>query len=290
MKNMKKLVNKENIEVTVHGGCFHGDDVACVALLKLVHKEVKVLRKFKVDDTETSDYVLDIGRIDKVTENQVFLDHHQGPEIIDGTDVKHCAFSKMVERMIDPDDQLFKKYLYNVLVLPIAAQDNGQNYHDHGLLPSPLGFVNSMGLSWKDDQRLGDKRFSEVVEMAVKIIENIIKNVEDKVEAISEVTCSINRAEEGIMTLSRFLPWTDTVVEYNDGFPKIKLVVFPNNRGEVTLQVVPKKAGSFESWVKIPESIVAFEGCSGQAHGAFAFFDTVEHAVAAAKQLVNTDI
>ena len=147
MKNMKKLVNKENIEVTVHGGCFHGDDVACVALLKLVHKEVKVLRKFKVDvDTETSDYVLDIGRVDKVTENQVFLDHHQGPEIIDGTDVKHCAFSKLVERMIDHDDQLFKKHLYNALVMPVAAQDNGQNYDDFGLLPSHLTFVNAMGL------------------------------------------------------------------------------------------------------------------------------------------------
>ena len=284
----KKLINKDEVNVVVHGGCFHADDVACIALLKLVHNEVNVIRKFKVDvDTETADYILDIGRVDKVSDTQVFLDHHQGPEIIDSTQVKHCAFSKLVEHMMDPDDAMFNKYFMNTLVLPIAAQDNGQNGSDFGLFPSPLSFVNSMCLSWKDDQRLGDKRFSEVVEMAVKIIENIIKNVEDKVEAISEVTCSINRAEGGIMTLSRFLPWTDTVVEYNDGFPKIKLVVFPNNRGGVTLQVVPKKAGSFESWVKIPESIVAFEGCTGQAHGAFAFFDTMENAVAAAKHLVN---
>ena len=147
MKNMKKLVNKENIEVTVHGGCFHGDDVACVALLKLVHKEVNVTRKFKVDpDSETADYILDIGRMDKITENQVFLDHHQAPELIDGTEVKHCAFSKLVEHMLDPDNVLFKKHLYNALVLPVAAQDNGQNYSEFGLVPSPLTFVNAMGL------------------------------------------------------------------------------------------------------------------------------------------------
>ena len=285
---MKRLINKDEVNVIVHGGCFHADDVACVALLKLLHKNVNVSRKFKVDiDSEESDYVLDIGRVDKVSDTQVFLDHHQGPEIIDSTQVKHCAFSKLVEHMMDPDDAMFNKYFMNTLVLPIAAQDNGQNGYDFGLFPSPLSFVNSMCLSWKDDQRLGDKRFSEVVEMAVKIIENIIKNVEDKVEAISEVTLAANKAEDGIMVLDKYLPWTDTVIEYNNEEPKIKLVVYPSNRGGYNIQVVPKKGGSFESWINIPESIIGFEGCSGQAHNAFAFFDTVDHAVAAAKQLVN---
>ena len=284
----KKLINKNEVNVVVHGGCFHSDDIACVALLKLVYNEVNVVRKFKVDpDSETADYILDIGRMDKITENQVFLDHHQAREIISGTEIKHCAFSKLVEHMLDADDVVFRKHLFNALVLPISAQDNGQNGAELGLMPSPLTFVNAMTLSWKDDQKLSDQRFNEVVDMAMVVIKNIIKNVKDKVEAISEVTYALNRAEGGVMTLSRFLPWTDTVVEYNDGFPKIKLVVFPNNRGGVTLQVVPKKIGSFESWLKIPESIVVFEGCTGQAHGAFAFFDTMENAVAAAKQLVN---
>ena len=288
---MERLINKDNVTAVVHGGCFHADDVACIALLKLIHNEVNVVRKFKVDaDTETADYVLDIGRMDKVTDSQVFLDHHQGPELIDDTQVKHCAFSKLVERMIDPDDKLFKKYLYSTLVLPIAAQDNGQNGADLGLLPSPLSFVNAMCLSWKDDQKLTDQRFSEVVEMAVVVIKNIIKTIEDKIEAINEVNHAINRAEGGVMTLNMFLPWTDTVIEHNDGFPKIKLIIFPNNRGGVTMQVVPKKVGSFESWIRIPEGIVDFEGCTGQAHGAFAFFDFMDDAIAAARKLIKVSI
>lgn len=288
---MERLINKDNVTAVVHGGCFHADDVACIALLKLIHNEVNVVRKFKVDvDTETADYVLDIGRIDKVTDSQVFLDHHQGPEIIDNTQVKHCAFSKLVERMLDADDVVFRKHLFNSLVLPIAAQDNGQNGAELGLMSSPLTFVNAMTLSWKDDQKLSDQRFNEVVDMAMVVIKNIIKNVKDKVEAISEVTYALNRAEGGVMTLSRFLPWTDTVVEYNDGFPKIKLVVFPNNRGGVTLQVVPKKIGSFESWLKIPEGIVDFEGCTGQAHGAFAFFDHMDDAIAAGRKIIKVSI
>ena len=284
----KKLINKESVNVVVHGGCFHADDVACVALLKLLHKNVNVSRKFKVDiDSEEADYVLDIGRVDKVTDSQVFLDHHQGPEIIDNTQVKHCAFSKLVEHMMDPDDAMFNKYFMNTLVLPIAAQDNGQNGSDFGLFPSPLSFVNSMCLSWKDDQKLTDQRFDEVVEMATKVIENIIKNIEDKVEAYNLVKVAFDNAEEEVMILDRYLPWTDTVIEHNGEDPKVKLVTYPSNRGGYNIQVVPKKIGSFESWLKIPEEVTNFEGCSGQAHNAFAFFDSVDHAVAAAKHLVK---
>lgn len=288
---LERLINKDEVNIVVHGGCFHADDVACVALLKLVHNKVNVARKFKVDvSTETADYVLDIGRVDKVNDTQVILDHHQGPELIDGTEVKHCAFSKLIDRMIDQEAVLFKKHLFSTLVLPVAAQDNGQNGAELGLMPSPLTFVNAMALSWKDDQKLSDQRFNEVVDMAMVVVKNIIKNVKDKVEAISEVTYALNRAEGGVMTLSRFLPWTDTVIEHNGELPKIKLVVFPNNRGGVTLQVVPKRIGSFESWLKIPEGIVDFEGCTGQAHGAFAFFDFMDDAIAAGRKLIKVSI
>ena len=284
---MKKLINKDKVNVVVHGGCFHADDVACVALLKLVHKEVKVLRKFKViPELDEADYILDIGKTDIVSDSKVVLDHHQGPELIAGTEIRHCAFSKLVEHML-PEDTIFKKFFFKNLVLPIAAIDNGQNSAELGLMPSPLTFVDSMILSWKDDRKLSDQRFNEVAEMATVVIRNIVKCINDKVEAITIVTSDAEKAEDGIMTMDQFLPWVDTVVDHNAGLPKIQLVVFPNNRGEITVQVVPKKAGSFESWVKIPESIVAFEGCIGQAHGAFAFFDTMDNALDAAKQIVK---
>ena len=283
----KKLINKESITVIVHGGSFHADDVACVALLKLFHKGVKVLRKFKVDpESEDADYILDIGKTDIVSDSKVVLDHHQSVELIAGTEVKHCAFSKLVDRMT-PEDTLFKRFLFKTLVLPISAQDNGQNGAELGLMPNPLSFVDSMFLSWKDDKKLSDQRFNEVAEMAMVVIRNIVKCINDKVEAITIVTAATEKAEDGIMTMDQFLPWVDTVVDHNAGLPKIQLVVFPNNRGEITVQIVPKKAGSFESWVKIPESIVAFKGCIGQAHGAFAFFDTMDNALDAAKQIVK---
>ena len=246
-----------------------------------------MLRKFKViPELDEADYILDIGKTDIVSDSKVVLDHHQGTELIAGTEIRHCAFSKLVEHML-PEDTIFKKFFFKNLVLPIAAIDNGQNSAELGLMPSPLTFVYSMILSWKDDRKLSDQRFNEVAEMATVVIRNIVKYINDKVEAITIVTSDAEKAEDGIMTMDQFLPWVDTVVDHNAGLPKIQLVVFPNNRGEITVQVVPKKAGSFESWVKIPESIVAFEGCIGQAHGAFAFFDSMDHAVAASKQIIK---
>jgi len=286
---LKKLINKDNVTVVVHGGSFHSDDVACVALLKLVHKEVNVVRKFKVDpETETADYVLDIGMVDKVTDTQVFLDHHQGPELIPGTEIKHCAFSKLALHMLDNNThRLFRKYLLDKLILPIAAQDNGQNYYDYGLIPSPLSFVSSMKLNWKDWLKDSDQRFHEVVDIAVTVISIILNNIESKVEAYELVKSAINKAEGGVMVLDQYLPWTETVVGYNEGTPKIQLVVYPNNRAGISIQVVPMKVGSFDSWLRIPDDVANYAGCTGSAHGAYAFFDSIENATAAAKDIVK---
>ena len=283
----KRLINKDSVTVMVHGGSFHGDDVACVALLKLVHKEVKVVRKFRVDDplAEEADYVLDIGKVDSVTEDKVCLDHHQGAEIIKGTEIKHCAFSKLVDKMLDYKWPAYK-YLYEELILPIAAQDNGQDYSKYGLVSSPLTFVSSMKLNWEEDQRLGDERFLSVVEMAKTVIETIIKNIEAKAKAYNLIKEAIKKGEDGVVVFDRYLPWLETVVEYNDGEPKVKLVAYPNNRGGFSIQVVPEKIGSFESWLKIPEDVTKFEGCTGQAHGAFEFFDSMENAEKVAKEIV----
>lgn len=70
---MERLINKDEVNVVVHVGCFHSDDVSCVALLKLVHKKVNVTRKFKIDPATEADYILDIGRLDRITDTQVFL-------------------------------------------------------------------------------------------------------------------------------------------------------------------------------------------------------------------------
>lgn len=289
LKMFKRLIDKDNVTVVVHGGSFHGDDVACVALLELVHEEVNVIRKFKVDpETETADYILDIGKLDKVTDTQVFLDHHQGPELIPGTEIKHCAFSKLALRMLDNNaHRLFRKYLLDELILPIAAQDNGQDYAKYGLLPSPLTFVSSMKLNWRSDQSFSDYRFKLSASMATTIFEVAIDNIAAKVEAYNLVNTAIQKADSGVMVLDKYLPWTETVVEYNEGTPKIQLVVYPNNRAGISIQVVPMKVGSFDSWLRIPDDVANYAGCTGSAHGAYAFFDSIENATAAAKDIVK---
>ena len=195
----KKIINKKTIIVIMNGGPFHVDEVACVALLKLVYKEVIVIRKSKVDlEIEDADYNLGIGGINRVSDTQVVLDQHHSLELIDGTQIKHCTFSKLIEYMLDNPDPLFKKYLMNELILPVSFQENGQNCYEFGLISSPLGFVNAMRLSWKDDKKLSDYRFSEVVEIATKVIEIILKNIKDDVEAYNIAKKAIKKAKRNI--------------------------------------------------------------------------------------------
>ena len=123
--------------------------------------------------------------------------------------------------------------------------------------------------------------------MAVFVIGIILNNIKAKVEAYKLVKSSIDKADGGVMVLDKYLPWTETVVDYNEGTPKIQLVVYPNNRAGISIQVVPMKMGSFDSWLRIPDDVANYTGCTGSAHGAYAFFDSIENATAAAKDIVK---
>ena len=67
---MKKIINKNEVVVAVHGGEFHADDAACCALLQLTYgtENVSVKREFKIESTKGLDFILDIGQIDEVSD------------------------------------------------------------------------------------------------------------------------------------------------------------------------------------------------------------------------------
>ena len=76
------------------------------------------------------------------------------------------------------------------------------------------------------------------------MFKNIIKTIEDKIEAVDEVTAAIRKMEGGVLVLDCYLPWVDSVIKYNNGEPKVKLVIYHSNRGGFNIQVVPLNPGS----------------------------------------------
>ena len=291
---MKTMIKKDSVTVTVHGGQFHADDAMCVALLQLGYGKanVAVRRAFKIEEGDDSDYILDIGREDSVSEAQIRLDHHQSDKgvltQIDETVVPHCAASKLALLMIEDESEDFRATFMREVLVPLAAQDNRVDLGNK-IGSNPFNFVHVLNGTWNENgsPAAQDDRFVQAVNLVREVLDRIITHIRAKEEAESIVRDAIANSSNGVVLLPRFAPWQEVVIAANNGVAKWQLVCHPSNRGGYNLQVVPKENGSFASWISIPDSVGDLEGHIFHAHGAFAGFDTVEHALAAAKEIIG---
>lgn len=301
---MKKIINKNEVVVAVHGGEFHADDAACCALLQLTYgtENVSVKREFKIESTKGLDFILDIGQIDEVSDNLVRLDHHPASgrqedkgvltTVKDGSgedvSIPHCAFTKLAQLVWEDESQEVQDELLQVILIPLAMQDNGIEVSGYAPRAFPFPFVHPFNGAWDEDgsPKAQYERFMQAVDIVRQVLERIIIRTHSKFAAAEIVSTAISDSKDGVVVLPRFAPWQDYVLAANDGNPTWKLVLFPSNRGGFMLQVVPKEAGSFASWVNIPESVEDCEGFVFTAHGAFAGFDTCEQALVAAKMIL----
>jgi hypothetical protein len=301
---MKKIINKNSVVAAVHAGEFHADDAACVALLQLAYgiENVSVRREFKIESTEGFDFVLDVGQIDEVSDNLVRLDHHpvSGRQEDKGvlTTVKsgageevpvpHCAFTKLAKLVFADESAEVQEELMQTVLIPLAMQDNGIEVDGYTPRSFPFGFVHAFNGAWDEEGSPAAQydRFMQAVDVVRQVLDRIIVRTRSKFAASAIVNEAIANSTDGVVVLPRFAPWQDYVLAANNGQPTWKLVVFPSNRGGFMLQVVPKEAGSFASWVSIPESVKSCEGFVFTAHGAFAGFNTCEQALVAAKMIL----
>lgn len=301
---MKKIINKNSVVAAVHAGEFHADDAACVALLQLAYgiENVSVSREFKIESTEGFDFVLDVGQIDEVSDNLVRLDHHpvSGRQEDKGvlTTVKsgageevpvpHCAFTKLAKLVFADESAEVQEELMQTVLIPLAMQDNGIEVDGYTPRSFPFGFVHAFNGAWDEEGSPAAQydRFMQAVDVVRQVLDRIIVRTRSKFAASAIVNEAIANSTDGVVVLPRFAPWQDYVLAANNGQPTWKLVVFPSNRGGFMLQVVPKEAGSFASWVSIPESVKSCEGFVFTAHGAFAGFNTCEQALVAAKMIL----
>lgn len=301
---MKKLINKNAVTVAVHGGEFHADDAACCALIQLAYgaANVSVRREFKIESTEGFDYVLDVGQIDEIREDLVRLDHHpasgkqEDKGVLttvkngngDDVDIPHCGFTKLAKLVFADESAEVQDELMQTILIPLAMQDNGIEVNGYTPRSFPFPFVHVFNGAWDEDGSPVAQydRFMQTVDIVRQVLERIIVRTRSKFAAAEIVNAAISDSKDGVVVLQQFAPWQDYVMQANNGQPTWRLVVFPSNRGGFMLQVVPKEAGSFASWVSIPESVKSCEGFVFTAHGAFAGFNTCEQALVAAKMIL----
>lgn len=237
-------MNKNIESITVHGGVFHADDVACVAIAKILNESVAVRRVFRAEGLENS---VDSGNIVADIGGGQF-DHHQKdcPEIKPG--IKHCAATRMwevygekvIEKIFPQLDEVnISKTANSVcenILIPIALEDNGAEKSN--VAYSVCDIVASFNPNW-DETETADNCFDKAVEVMEQILIRAIKEEGATQKGKSIVREAISHEENGVVVLPHFVPWRDEVVANEN----VKMVVFPSLRGGYNLQMAPTGVG-----------------------------------------------
>ena len=161
---MKKI--KELKKVYTHAGVFHADDVFCVALLKNLGFDGKVVRVPRLpDEIEETAIVIDIGG---KYDGERFFDHHQSTAPVRDNGVKYAAFGQLVKSLAIREEKGFETF-DSQFVCGIDARDNGQRELS-AKYPSPVGdVIKLLNPNWDSKEKANDC-FEKAVELARNIL------------------------------------------------------------------------------------------------------------------------
>lgn len=292
-KFFENLNKKDTIKFVTHHGLFHADDVCCAAMISNLYpdKNIEVIRTR--ENIEDFDIMLDVGRSDEVTENQLRLDHHQdeAKENTYDNKVRACALAKFAEVYYGDDAHMHllrKKLLY-----PVSANDNGQEIEN--LHPSPFAWVKYMNPNGAISQKVSDGMFCKAVEIARVILKKIEDNITFTLESkpIWDIGV-LNMSIDGIIVLEQGMPWMEYLFG-SDVEDVSKFVIFPHATHGWVLRTIPTKEGGYVAKYPLPygwwgttaqdNKFDGMEFCHNT--GFMAVFTTKEQAIAAAEYVIS---
>ena len=245
---------KELANVVTHAGSFHADEVLVTVILSRVLEDVTVLRTLKVPDDLAEDVIVyDIGGGK--------FDHHQkGGNGTRENGVPYAAAGliwkefghRIVEDSVNPD--LVWALIDKELMEPVDANDNGvmpmAEYAARELSFSKV--IATFNPAWDSDED-PDEAFLKAVALAERVFEMQLKDAMAKAKGQKIVEDAIEKAEDHIMVLDKFVPWDEFIFSSkNEKAEEILFVVFPSKRGGYNWQCVPDCLGSFGQRKKVP--------------------------------------
>ena len=256
MMNIGITKNIEEANCITHNGTFHCDEVFSTILFSKLLEKVIVCRTSDLEKITGEQYVYDVGGGE--------LDHHQfggNGERENGVKYSSCGlvwkkFGKEIIKIYTDKniDEIWNMMDRN-LIQCIDAGDNGQipTIDTEYRMVQIANIISEFNPNWDEDAN-PDEKFMEAIKLADVVFTNEIKNVISKVNAKEKVEKAISNSKDGIMTLEKFLPWKEILLESNSNKAKlINFVIFPSNRGGYNIYTVPERLGSFESRKLFPK-------------------------------------
>ena len=254
--NIKLTKNIEEANCITHNGTFHCDEVFSTIMFSKLLPEVIVCRTSDLEKANSDQYIFDVGGGE--------LDHHQfggNGERDNGVKYSSCGLvwkkfgKEIIKKYTEKDIDEIWKMIDKNLIQCIDAGDNGQipDINVDYRLVQVASIISEFNPNWDEDID-PDVKFEEAVKLAETVFDNSMKSSISKMRAKSKVDMAINDSKDGIMTLEKFLPWKEFLLESDSSKAKlINFVIFPSNRGGYNIYTVPEKLGSFTSRKLFPK-------------------------------------
>lgn len=252
------------MRVATHPGTFHADDVFAIAVLRLVHGDLEIVRTRDPEVQAQCDVRVDVGgRADPATGD---FDHHQKGGAGERPNGIRLASFGLVwqaygERLAGAPEAAAA--IDERLVQGVDANDTGQEISQplvDGVRPMTVsGIVAAMNPAWDVELEHGeeDARFGEAVALATGILERELAGAAAFARAQALVRDAIGRAEDArVIELDRNMPWREAVVS---GAPEALFVVYPKSDGW-GMQAVPRRLGDFENRRDLPAEWAGLAG------------------------------
>lgn len=248
----------EKAKFVTHAGKFHADEVLGTVLLEKIFGDVDVIRLPEVDNYNLENkMVYDIGAGK--------FDHHQfGGNGQRPNGIKFAAFGllwqeygraylqKLKAENLEDCFMMFDKSFVQF----VDAGDNGQIPFENidMKLVTLSDVIEGFNPNWNENVD-PDYKFLQAVDFARAIFENKIEATIAKCSARDFVEDAIDKSENGILFLEKFMPYQEFVLESkNPKAEKIEFVVFKSIRTGYTIRAIPKVLGSFENRKKFPSA------------------------------------
>ena len=237
-------------KVVIHGGVFHADDVAVVALLQSAGYTLPVERKFKVSEEELADpaiLVADIGGNHNPALNN--FDHHQDKNMQAACVLFYDSFVlEDTGNELEGNREVFEKFKKDFLE-PISDADCGRG-NGGDLSFSKVVVLFNPGPEASEETRMA--AFDEAVAFMLKAMEKSMARCKEIVESKRAVLDADTAVNGKVLVLDKFVPWDEHVYSRPDQ-EDLLYVIFPSLRGGFCIQQVPVEAGSFEGRKPLPE-------------------------------------
>lgn len=235
--------------VGTHDGHFHCDDVMCYAILKLLYKDIKLIRTRDEERLKECDILFDVG--DRYDPPNNVYDHHflDSPIRVNGVPYASAGLiwehfglellaRKLPNRSLKELEEIHRKIDKNI-IQSIDAHDTYYSPAHLGMHYSLPQVVSSFLPPWQKFEKMDDK-FLEAAEVCIKVLENNIFYLDSLYEAEKIILEKYEEASEAFLVLEQFIPFEPCILRYN---LKIYAVVYKVKDDEWLVQSVSHRNG-----------------------------------------------